>query len=626
MKLYREKITTILNEQVELQKSLGIDMSESNRIIQDLKTGELIVAVVGEINRGKSTFLNALMGDQVFPSRATVCTAGVTVLDNGDEPQAEIIYTNGKKEKLNLPLIQPAVVLSDYISRTNKNVRGINSLNIKFPNQFSGNGILLVDTPGVNDPENWREEITYNYLGAADAVIMLLDPGKPLSASETEFLKDKILDQSIEKLIFVVNKIDNFPIADRIGVMKRIKSLLSQYVTSPEIHAVSSKDALKSKLNNDDSLFVTSGFKKFEEFLLDFLMKGRGGALLETKINRGLVILGNIDDNINNRNGSLDSEKDVVKKKLSSAKRELTIFEKKKKTLKKNISSEHKNITKKLESIITSKQKFFNSTVKPSIINEPSLQQLRVKVLNFQKEIIKLFGDTVNKANKQLVIKYRTDSVGIMSDVKQILSSLGNQAISSAQTLKVNNKQQTTKKITDNTDIKTGATVGGAVGGVLGAAAASQAVFATSAGLMAFTTLGTFLMGALTGGLGLIAGAGIAAYLKKQKKENMKSNYIESNEIVNNDKAAIAVQNFLKGMKSQSKVVGGMIVHSFIEQAIVPLETQFTDQGRLINIIENDLKKTVKDQDLVRQELEAYSNKSNDLRKDYDSILSQIIA
>ena len=295
IKKYRNDIKKNISRQLVLQESLNIDQNDSNEIIKSLDSGELIVSVAGEINRGKSTFLNALMGCKIFPSRATICTAGVTILDNGEKPSAEVIFTNGKKEAIDLSNGEPAKILADHISRTNQNVKNINSLNIKFPNPFSGNGILLVDTPGVNDPENWREEITFNYLTASDAVIMLLDPVQPLSGSEVEFLKNKILDSCIEKLIFVVNKIDDIPMEKRADVLDRIEEGLSKHVSNPDIYALSSKTALTAKMNRDDGLFLSSGFKRFEEELLKFLMKGKGGALLETKINRGIAVVDNID-------------------------------------------------------------------------------------------------------------------------------------------------------------------------------------------------------------------------------------------------------------------------------------------------------------------------------------------
>ena len=99
---FRKNLKELLINQSKLQADLSISDAGIQEIIESLKSGELIVSVVGEVNRGKSTFLNALLGNKVFPSRATVCTAGVTILDNGIKPEAQIIYKNGKVETVEL--------------------------------------------------------------------------------------------------------------------------------------------------------------------------------------------------------------------------------------------------------------------------------------------------------------------------------------------------------------------------------------------------------------------------------------------------------------------------------------------------------------------------------------------
>jgi hypothetical protein len=138
------------------------------------------------------------MGAKIFPSRATVCTAGVTILDNGPTPSAEIIYRNKKPQRIDLPLEDPSAKLTEIVSRKNTEVKDVQMVRVWYPNKFTGNGIVLVDTPGVNDPENWREEITYSYLAQADAVIMLLDPMQPLSKSEIhiQYFKQNFLNSN----------------------------------------------------------------------------------------------------------------------------------------------------------------------------------------------------------------------------------------------------------------------------------------------------------------------------------------------------------------------------------------------------------------------------------------------
>ena len=626
MKVYREKIKSSLEEQILLQTDLKISTDDSQEIINELQKGELIVAVVGEVNRGKSTFLNALMGSEVFPSRATVCTAGVTVLDNADVPKAQIVYNNGKTEELQINSENPAKVLSEHISRKNTNVRDISSLNIKYPNQFSGNGILIVDTPGVNDPDNWREEITYNYLGAADAVIMLLDPMKPLSASETEFLKDKILDHSISNLIFIGNKIDHIPMNDRKGIKDRLNNILSDYVTTPNIHFVSSKQALEGKIQKNDSLLLSSGFKNFEDYLLQFLMKGRGGALLETKINKALVILDDIDEKIFNRMGALDSEKVEVETKLKEAKSELKNIEKKKTKLQKDVQNEKKSVVLDLRKVIESRLDYFNNVLKSQIINETDLPQLRKKVLNFQKETVKIFSDSITQVNKNLIKKYRINSIEVMSGVKDLLTGLNKQAVSSTGSLEINKIKEKEKIVIDD-QVADGAKIGGVAGTATGLGVAAGLPWLTSGLLgvsVGLTGLGTIMLAGLTGGLGLIAGAGVASYLKNKKQEQLQANYIEQNDMASNDQAVNSVANFLKGMSSQSQVAGGLIVKSFIENVIGPIERKILDQGKQIKNIKNDLNKTEKDQQSLRTKLNEMSKSTGGLRGQYNKIVSEI--
>jgi len=232
----RKTLQSFLNQHIELCQETGTNTETIHDLMESLKHGELSVAVVGEINRGKSTFLNALMGTKLFPSSAAVCTSGVTVLDNDENPRAEIIYKNGKIEKFNLDINNPSKTLMSVVSRRNEKVKDIKMVRLWYPNPFCGNGVVLVDTPGVNDPEYWREDITYEFLAVADAVIMLLDPMQPLSASEVEFLEHKILARSIANLIFVVNKIDDVSIDDRQVALRRIESMLTKYVPNPIIY------------------------------------------------------------------------------------------------------------------------------------------------------------------------------------------------------------------------------------------------------------------------------------------------------------------------------------------------------------------------------------------------------
>ena len=516
----RNKLKNILQTHTDLAKETKVNDDVITDVIENLKHGEMSIAVVGEVNKGKSTFLNALMGTKLFPSSSVVCTAGVTVLDHGDKPKAEIIYKNGKIKSFVLPSENPANTLVDIVSRKNKNVQDIKMVRIWFPNPFTGNGLVLVDTPGVNDPDTWREDITYEYLAGADAVIMLLDPGKPLSASEVEFLKHKILKRSINNLIFVVNKIDDVSIEDRAVALGRIENILKKYVPNPTIYPLASKPALKAKQTGNEQSLNISGFPEFEEGLLNFLAKGRGGLLLKSKIQKGIDHLGDIQSSIDQRISALDSEKGAVKTRLNQAQSDLQSQIKKKDDLKKQLKSKGKTIAHQLKDIIREKENYLSHSLKPVLQEEPSVSVLRSNILSFQRDCVEVLQNGIESTYSNLLSKQEKRSLAIMSDVKNIMSSLSREASSSVQSIQVSH--QNVRVSSGIEDKKAGAAIGGALGAGAGLAVAGTAttVGITAAGTIgtvaAFGTMATIGIGILTGGIGLLVGAAAAGMLSEK--------------------------------------------------------------------------------------------------------------
>lgn len=623
---FRKNLKELLINQSKLQADLSISDEGIQEIIDSLNSGELIVSVVGEVNRGKSTFLNALLANNVFPSRATVCTAGVTILDDGEKPEADIIYNNGSVDHIDFGDMEPSKKLEQIISRKNENVKDINALKIRYPNPFTGNGILLVDTPGVNDPESWREEVTYNYLSASDAVIMLLDPMQPLSASEVEFLQEKILGRSISKLIFVVNKMDYIPQVDRSGILDRVRDGISKFVPNPKIFPISAKIALEMKLSKSTVDDQSSGFSKFENYLLSFLIKGRGGALLETKIQKALSELSTMSNNVENRIGALNMERNEVVKELGTAKKKLTTLISNKKELNKKILKEDKVIEQKLIQVVENRRNHFNNSIVERLLKESSVTSLRKKINIFQKETLESVEEELKNINHYLNEKFGSESSNLIEGVQDVLHQLNRHSSDLLSTIEVNSEIIKVRSEQSNfdPDVKSGATVGGAVGGVVGAAAASQAVFATSAGLMAFTGLGTLLVGALTGGIGLLAGAGIASMMKKNKEQKNPQAFIETKTVVNNEDAISSVEAFLESLQIRSKDLSSTIVHTFNQNVMNPIERQIDNQQSLISNINSDVGKTDTDQKSLREFLSDKTISINEFNNSYSNLLQSI--
>src|SRR4029079_5472849 len=84
----------------------------------------------------------------------------------------------------------------------------IHHVEIAHPSPLLENRLTIVDTPGVNDINEQRADITYGYTPRADAAVFLLDATQILTASERQFLEERILRSTRDRLIFVVAKAD----------------------------------------------------------------------------------------------------------------------------------------------------------------------------------------------------------------------------------------------------------------------------------------------------------------------------------------------------------------------------------------------------------------------------------
>lgn len=615
----RNTLKNILQTHTDLAKETKVNDDVITDVIENLKHGEMSIAVVGEVNRGKSTFLNALMGTKLFPSRASVCTAGVTVLDYGDEPKAEIVFKNGKTKSFELSLENPSKLLVDVISRKNKEVQDIKMVRIWYPNPFTGNGLVLVDTPGVNDPETWREDITYEYLAGADAVIMLLDPMQPLSASEVEFLEHKILGRSIANLIFVVNKIDDVCMEDRAVALGRIENILKKYVPNPTIYPLASKPALKAKQTGDEQSLNISGFPEFEEGLLDFLAKGRGGLLLKSKIQKGIDHLSNdIQVSIDQRIGALDSEKGAVKTRLNRAQSDLQSQTKKKDDLKKQLKSKGKTIARQLKDIIREKENYLSHSLKPALQEEPSVSVLRSNILSFQRDCVEVLQDGIESTYSNLLSKHGERSLAIMSDVKDIMSSLSHDASSSVQSIQVSHQKV---RVSSGIEEKK---AGAVVGGVIGAGAGMAAAAGAGAGIAAMGVIG---LGILTGGIGLLVGGAVAGMLSEKSSSSSsrnQSSYVEHDEMVNNRRAMLAVDRFLSKLKNNVNRISDMLINSLLQELVKPIDRQITGQKNLIAQINNDLDQTVEDQQSTRDFLASKTGDVKNINTQYQGLINDV--
>ncbi len=172
----RSRIGTDLLALAAALRDAGGD-AESSAILDNLIASlkePFVFVVVGEVNVGKSTFLNALFG-QDFSSTGVVPTTGKILFFRHGEEHSVVPVTPTLDE-----VYAPVDFLRDF---------------------------HIVDTPGTNSVENEHQLITERFVPIADLVIFVFSAMNPWGASAWQFL-EKVHREWMRHVIFVLQQSD----------------------------------------------------------------------------------------------------------------------------------------------------------------------------------------------------------------------------------------------------------------------------------------------------------------------------------------------------------------------------------------------------------------------------------
>lgn len=244
-------------------------------LVKKLEKDRFHLVVVGEFNHGKSTFVNALLGQAVLPVGVTPTTAVIHHLIWDETPSARVVLASGQEQPL------PFDEVKTFATGGARSDEPVGYVEVGFPADLLRERIVLVDTPGVNDLSLTRAEITYGYIPRSDAVLFVLDAGQPVKESERQFLEHQLIGKSRDKIFFVVAKSDIWTADERQEALAYVKNRLSALVTDPQVFPVRAQAALSGSAGD-------SGIPELVEHLMRFLAEERGRILLGNALGEGL--------------------------------------------------------------------------------------------------------------------------------------------------------------------------------------------------------------------------------------------------------------------------------------------------------------------------------------------------
>ena len=172
----REKLSAAIQSLSDLAEDAGIvpeRIDLLNNLMASLEDPFLFV-VVGEVNAGKSTLLNALFGEDFCNADVIPTTDRIAFFKYGEESH-EFDFSDDITE-----VFRPNQFLKDF---------------------------NIVDTPGTNSIEAEHQQITEQFLPMADLAIFVFSVTNPWGATTWDFL-DRIHHQWKKKIIFVLQQCD----------------------------------------------------------------------------------------------------------------------------------------------------------------------------------------------------------------------------------------------------------------------------------------------------------------------------------------------------------------------------------------------------------------------------------
>ena len=303
-----------MTEILEQGESTGANTSGKlglERDIAELKLGRKILRkgvfrllVLGDMKRGKSTFLNVLLGDNLLPTDVNPCTAVLTILRYGIKKQVTVYFKYGKRpEKLDfITFKEKYTIKAEEAKRLEDEDKSafpdIDYAVVEYPLPLLAKGIEIIDTPGLNDTTS-RNKLSLGYINNCHCIIFILRASQPCTLTERRYLENYLKGRNLP-IFFLINGWDEVGDSvlapDDSEEVARAEAQLREVLASHlapyciidgedlyqgRTFELSAIRALRRQMKNQEDNLEGTGFPEFLAALNQFVNTDRFGAELE---------------------------------------------------------------------------------------------------------------------------------------------------------------------------------------------------------------------------------------------------------------------------------------------------------------------------------------------------------
>ncbi|MEL6777841.1 MAG: dynamin family protein [Cyanobacteria bacterium J06597_16] len=307
----------------------------------NLRQGVFRLLVLGDMKRGKSTFLNALIGENLLPSDVNPCTALLTILRYGSTKQITVHFLDGKvPETMGFETFKQRYTIDPAEAKQLENkdelaFPDVSHAVAEYPLPLLEKGVEIVDSPGLNDTEA-RNDLSLGYINNCHAILFVLRATQPCTLAERRYLETYIKERGLS-VFFLINAWDQIKEslidpADDAEVAEAEEKLHKVFRTHLQdycqvdgidcyrdrVFPISALEALRQRIKHPEQSLEATSLAAFTQSLNIFLTQERAIAELRQARTLGRETRDRFQEAVERRVPMLNQGVDEMKQRIAS--------------------------------------------------------------------------------------------------------------------------------------------------------------------------------------------------------------------------------------------------------------------------------------------------------------------